>query len=60
MCGEGIYTYMRWTWALVTWDFHGSWTSYLYKEKDDDVEKTDDAAEEKDNDDHTDHTLVKA
>ncbi|GJV05192.1 hypothetical protein Tco_1338761 [Tanacetum coccineum] len=29
MCGEGIYTYMRWTWALVTWAFHGPWTSYL-------------------------------
>ncbi|GJT32761.1 hypothetical protein Tco_0923180 [Tanacetum coccineum] len=26
--------------------------------KDDDIEKTDDAAKEKDNDDHTDHTLV--
>ncbi|GJR55023.1 probable CCR4-associated factor 1 homolog 7 [Tanacetum coccineum] len=30
MCGEVIYTYMRWTWALVTWAFHGPWTSYLY------------------------------
>ncbi|GJV76588.1 topless-related protein 4-like protein isoform X1 [Tanacetum coccineum] len=30
MCGEGIYTYMRWTWALVTWAFHGPWTSYLF------------------------------
>nr|GEU67579.1 hypothetical protein [Tanacetum cinerariifolium] len=29
------------------------------EEKDDDVEKTDDAAKEKDNDDHTDHTLVR-
>nr|GEX12342.1 hypothetical protein [Tanacetum cinerariifolium] len=28
------------------------------KKKDDDVEKTNDATEEKDNDDHTDHTLV--
>ncbi|GKF16905.1 hypothetical protein Tco_0061823 [Tanacetum coccineum] len=26
MCGEGIYTYIRWTWALVTWAFHGPWT----------------------------------
>ncbi|GKC04579.1 hypothetical protein Tco_0996189 [Tanacetum coccineum] len=32
MCGEGIYTYMRWTWALVTWAFHGPWTSYLWSE----------------------------
>ncbi|GJZ17326.1 hypothetical protein Tco_0553449 [Tanacetum coccineum] len=31
MCGEGIYTYMRWTWTLVTWAFHGPWTSYLCK-----------------------------
>ncbi|GJY77967.1 hypothetical protein Tco_0483768 [Tanacetum coccineum] len=29
MCGEGIYTYIRWTWALVPWAFHGPWTSYL-------------------------------
>ncbi|GKB64769.1 hypothetical protein Tco_0920955 [Tanacetum coccineum] len=29
MCGEGVYTYMGWTWALVTWAFHGPWTSYL-------------------------------
>ncbi|GKD41044.1 putative reverse transcriptase domain-containing protein [Tanacetum coccineum] len=29
MCGDGIYTYIRWTWALVTWVFHGPWTSYL-------------------------------
>ncbi|GKA67342.1 hypothetical protein Tco_0767150 [Tanacetum coccineum] len=31
MCGEGIYTYIRWTWALVTWAFHGPWTSYLVR-----------------------------
>ncbi|GKA23102.1 hypothetical protein Tco_0709064, partial [Tanacetum coccineum] len=31
MCGEGIYTYIRWTWALVTWGFHGPWPSYLFK-----------------------------
>ncbi|GKD05609.1 hypothetical protein Tco_1180583 [Tanacetum coccineum] len=30
MCGEGIYTSIRWTWALVTWAFHRPWTSYLY------------------------------
>ncbi|GJS68233.1 hypothetical protein Tco_0682798 [Tanacetum coccineum] len=23
MCGEGIYTHIRWTWALFTWVFHG-------------------------------------
>ncbi|GKF69358.1 hypothetical protein Tco_0202415 [Tanacetum coccineum] len=30
MCGEGIYTYIRWIWALVTWAFHGPWASNLF------------------------------